>query len=132
MFEEQPSKEKINLILAVLNERTVDCGHCIQFRHDYYRMLDSQGLQVHYRKGTKVMVILAFDGSLYGCVNDKDVYALEKVSQRYETSKDFDTGQTAPKPKKKYIPPMSHPWRRAAFLKFVQKQPHHADDTTAA
>lgn len=132
VFEEQPSKEKINLILAVLNERTVDCGHCIQFRHDYYRMLDSQGLQVHYRKGTKVMVILAFDGSLYGCVNDKDVYALEKVSQRYETSKDFDTGQTAPKPKKKYIPPMSHPWRRAAFLKFVQKQPHHADDTTAA
>ena len=132
VFEEQPSKEKINLILAVLNERTVDCGHCIQFRHDYYRMLDSQGLQVHYRKGTKVMVILAFDGSLYGCVNDKDVYALEKVSQRYDTSKDFDTGQTAPKPKKKYIPPMSHPWRRAAFLKFVQKQPHHADDTTAA
>ena len=132
VFEEQPSKEKINLILAVLNERTVDCGHCIQFRHDYYRMLDTQGLQVHYRKGTKVMVILAFDGSLYGCVNDKDLYALEKVSQRYETSKDLDTGQTAPKPKKKYIPPMSHPWRRAAFLKFVQKQPHHADDTTAA
>ena len=28
-------------------------------------MLDSRGLQVHYRKGTKVMVIRAFDGSLY-------------------------------------------------------------------
>ena len=59
VFEEQPSDEKINLILAVLNERTVDCGHCIQFQHDHYRMLDSRGLQVHYRKGTKVMVIRA-------------------------------------------------------------------------
>ena len=132
VFEVQPSEEKINQILAVLNERTVDCGHCIQFRRDYYRMLDSRGLQVHYRKGTKVMVILAFDGSLYCCVNDKEVYALEKVSQRYETSKDLDAEQSAPKPKKKYIPSMNHPWRRSAFRRFVQKQPHHTDDTTAA
>ncbi len=32
VFVEQPSDETINLILAVLNERTVDCGHCIRFR----------------------------------------------------------------------------------------------------
>ena len=64
VFEMQPTDEKINLILAVLNERTVDCGHCIQFQHDHYRMLDHRGMPVHYRKGTKVMVIRAFDGSL--------------------------------------------------------------------
>ena len=79
VFEMQPIDEKINLILAVLNERTVDCGHCIQFQHDHYRMLDRRGMPVHYRKGTKVMVIRAFDGSLYCCVNDQDIYALEKV-----------------------------------------------------
>ena len=129
VFETQPSDEKINQILAVLSERTVDCGHCIQFQHDHYRMLDGTGRQVHYRKGTKVMVIRAFDGSLYCCVNDRDIYALEKVAQRYETSKDLDMGQIAPKPKKKYIPPMNHPWRRAAFRKFVQNQPHHMGDT---
>ena len=132
VFEEQPSDEKINLILAVLNERTVDCGHCIQFQHDHYRMLDSRGLQVHYRKGTKVMVIRAFDGSLYCCINDKEIYVLEKVAERYETSKDLDAEQSEPRPKKKYIPPMNHPWRRAAFRKFVQKQPHHTDDTAVA
>lgn len=132
VFEEQPSDEKINLILAVLNERTVDCGHCIQFQHDHYRMLDSRGLQVHYRKGTKVMVIRAFDGSLYCCVNDKDIYALEKIPQRYDTSKDLDAEQPEPRPKKKYIPPMNHPWRRSVFRKFVQKQPHHTDDTAVA
>lgn len=132
VFEEQPSDEKINLILAVLNERTVDCGHCIQFQHDHYRMLDSRGLQVHYRKGTKVMLIRAFDASLYCCVNDRDIYALEKVAKRYETSKDFDANQKEPRPKEKYIPPMNHPWRRAAFRKFVKNQPHHMDDTSVA
>ena len=86
VFEMQPTDEKINLILAVLNERTVDCGHCIQFQHDHYRMLDRRGMQVHYRKGTKVMVIRAFDGSLYCCVNDQDIYALEKVEERHPTA----------------------------------------------
>lgn len=95
VFETQPSDEKINRILAVLNERTVDCGHCIQFQRDHYRMLNSRGGQVHYRKGTKVMVIQAFDGSLYCCVNDKDIYVLDKVEQRYKTSQELDGRQAA-------------------------------------
>ena len=132
VFVEQPSDETINLILAVLNERTVDCGHCIRFQNQHYRMLDNRGLQVHYRNGTKTMVIQAFDGSLYCCVNDKEIYALEKVPERYPSSKNLDAEQPAQKPKKKYIPPMNHPWRRSAFRKFVQNQPHHFEDHTVA
>lgn len=132
VFVEQPSDETINLILAVLNERTVDCGHCIRFQNQHYRMLDNRGLQVHYRNGTKTMVIQAFDGSLYCCVNDKEIYALEKIPERYPSSKELDAEQPAQKPKKKYIPPMNHPWRRSAFRKFVQNQPHHFEDHTVA
>lgn len=132
VFVEQPSDETINLILAILNERTVDCGHCIRFQNQHYRMLDNRGLQVHYRNGTKTMVIQAFDGSLYCCVNDKEIYALEKVPERYPSSKNLDAEQPAQKPKKKYIPPMNHPWRRSAFRKFVQNQPHHFEDHTVA
>lgn len=132
VFVEQPSDETINLILAVLNERTVDCGHCIRFQNQHYRMLDNRGLQVHYRNGTKTMVSQAFDGSLYCCVNDKEIYALEKVPERYPSSKNLDAEQPAQKPKKKYIPPMNHPWRRSAFRKFVQNQPHHFEDHTVA
>ena len=132
VFVEQPSDETINLILAVLNERTVDCGHCIRFQNQHYRMLDNRGLQVHYRNGTKTMVIQAFDGSLYCCVNDKEIYALEKVPERYPSSKNLDAEQPAQKPKKKYIPPMNHPWRRSAFRKFVLNQPHHFEDHTVA
>lgn len=128
VFETQPSTEKINLTLAVLAERTVDSGHCIQRAHHYYRMLDSHGLQVHYRKGTKVMTIKAFDGSMYCCVNDKDIYALEEIPKHEKKSKDLDNDYEEPKPKKKYIPPMNHPWRKQSFSKFVKSQPHHFDD----
>ena len=132
VFETQPEKEKINLILAVLDERTVDCGHCIQFQRSHYRMLDSRGLPVHYRKGTKVMVIQAFDQALYCCVNDRDIYALEKVPEHAMQSKDLDPEPQETGVKKQYIPPMNHPWRRCAFKKFVQSQPHRTEDETAA
>ena len=72
-------------------------------------MLDGNGHQVHYRKGTKVMFIRAFDGHLYCCVNDKDIYALEEIPGHKVRSKDLDTDYTPPKPKKTYIPPMNHP-----------------------
>ena len=127
-FEKQPSCEELNRILAVLTERTVDCGHSILFMHDHYRMLNSRGRQVHYCKGTKVMVIKAFDGSLFCSVNDKDVYALEKIPERADKSPDLDNDYIEPKPRKTYIPPMSHPWRRNEFHKFVRSQPHHFED----
>lgn len=129
VFEKQPSDEKINLILAVLDERTVDSGHCIQFKNQYYRMLDAHGRQVHYRKGTKVMVIKAFDGNLFCCVDDKDLYALEAIPKRETKSKDLDLDYVAAKPRQTYIPPMNHPWRRGAFRKFARSQEHHWNDS---
>lgn len=132
VFDAQPSDEQINLTLAILTERTVDSGHCIQFKNHYYRMLDKQGIQIHYKKGTKVMVVQAFDSSMYCCVNDKDVHALEEIPERESKSKEFDTDYKKPTPKKRYIPPMNHPWRRSVFSKFVHKQPHHLMDENAA
>lgn len=128
VFEKQPENEKLNLILAVLTERTVDCGHAVQFKNSYYRMLDAKGKQVYYRKGTKAMVIQSFDGNLFCCVNDKDIYVLEEIPQHLERSKEFDADYTAPKETHRYIPPMNHPWRRAVFRKFIRSQPHHLDD----
>lgn len=125
VFEAQPSDEKINLTLAVLDERTVDCGHAIQFQNQHYRMLDTNGFQVHYRKGTKAMVIRAFNGSLFCCVNDKDIYALQLIPSHEEKSKDLDADYRKPEPRKQYIPPMSHPWRRSSYKKFVNSQDHH-------
>lgn len=132
VFEMQPENEKINLILAVLDERVVDCGHCIQFQHAHYRMLDARGHQVHYRRGTKVMVIQAYNHALYCCVNDKDIYALEKIPEHSSKSKDIDADYQEAKPRKQYIPPMNHPWRRSAFQKFARSQPHRNPEVPVA
>lgn len=102
----QPSKEKINLTLAVLTERTVDSGHAIQFEKKFYKMIDHKGVQIHYRKGTKVMLIKAFDRSMFACVNDKDVYAPEKIPTHEDKSKELYADYKPPKPKKTYIPAM--------------------------
>ena len=83
-------------------------------------MLDAHGMQVHYRKGTKVMVIQSYNKNLYCCVNDKDIYALEAIPKQAAKSKDLDADYEAPKPKKTHIPSMNHPWRRSAFLKFAK------------
>ena len=132
VFEAQPSEEFINLTLAVLTERTVDCGHCIRFDNHYYRMLNERGIQEHYRKGTKVMVIQAFDGSLFCSVNDEMVYALDEIPERESKSKEIDADYKKPEPKKKYIPPMNHPWRSKSFWRFVKSQEHHLTDDIPA
>ena len=71
------------------------------------------------------MVIQAFDGSLYCNVNDKDIYALEPIPQHESKSRDLDANYEQPKPQKRKIPAMNHPWRSKSFWKFVKAQEHH-------
>lgn len=132
VFEKQPSEETINLTLAVLTQRTVDSGHCIQFMKRYYRMLNSHGMQEHYLKGTKVMVIQTLNGALFCSVNDKAVYALDEIPMHEKQSKDLDADYQKPEPKKRYIPPMNHPWKSKSFWKFVKSQEHHLMDDIPA
>ncbi len=132
VFETQPSEETINLTLAVLTQRTVDSGHCIRFNKHYYRMLNSRGIQEHYLKGTKVMVIQAFDGTLFCSVNDKTVYALDEIPKHEKKSKELDSDYKKTEPRKRYIPPMNHPWRSKTFWKFVKSQEHHLMDDISA
>lgn len=70
--------------------QTVDTGHCLRHNNNYYKMLDKNGLQIHYRKGTKTMFIQAFDGNKYCCVNDTDIYALEHIPEHEAKSKNLD------------------------------------------
>lgn len=123
VFEMQPESEKINLILAVLSTRKIDNGSCLKYHNDYYLPIDENGYPVYYRKGTSTMVIKAFDGELYSCIQEK-VYCLERLPNHKLVSKAFELAELAVKPKKKYIPPMSHPWKQASFEKYTKKQAH--------
>lgn len=123
VFETQPDNDKINLTLAILSHRKIDNGSCLKYHNAYYLPVNSQGLAVHHRKGTKAMVIKAFDGELYSCIGEQ-VYALELLPEHKLSSKAFDLATLPAKPKTKYIPPMSHPWKQASFEKYVKKQLH--------
>lgn len=120
VFEKQPSEQKINLTLAVLSRRVVDSGHSICFKKKYYRLVNSVGTPIYFGKGTKCMVIEAFDKKLFATVEDS-IFALEEIPEVQSKSVNFD--KILPeKPKKIYIPRMIHPFKRQSFEKFVEKQ----------
>lgn len=126
VFETQPDNEKINLTLAVLASRKIDNGSCLKYNKSYYLPVNSQGIAVHYRRGTVAMVIKSFTGDLYTCIGE-EVYALEVLPTHELSSKAFDLATLPSPPKKKYIPPMSHPWRRSAFKKYADSQKHRQE-----
>lgn len=120
VFEKQPSKEKINLTLAVLSRRVVDTGHSICFKNKHYKTVNSVGTPIYFGKGTKCMVIEAFDKSLYATVEDC-IFSLEEIPEVQLKSENFDEIMPT-EPKKIYIPRMIHPFKRQSFEKFIEKQ----------
>ena len=120
VFETQPPEEKINLILSVISERTVDNGQCIKYNNKYYKLIDDKSKQVNLRPHTKGLVAKTFNGNLYFTV-DNIVYALEEVPIQATISENFDTIPEDTKERKIYIPPQNHPWRNTLFFTFKKK-----------
>ena len=124
VYEKQPSIEEINRTLAVLSTRTIDSGHCIRFKDKFYFPVTENGDRRYFSGKTKCMVIETFDGQLLANVDDK-LYLMEEVAEHELVSKEFDAPEEAPKKeKKKYIPPMNHPWRKASFANYAAKRKH--------
>ena len=120
VFEKQPSEQKINLTLSVLSRRVIDSGHSICFKNKYYRLVNSVGTPIFFGKGTKCMVIEAFDKNLYATV-DESIFALEEIPKVQAKSENFD--EILPEESKRiYIPKMIHPWKRQSFEQFAEKQ----------
>ena len=125
VFEKQPSVENINLTLAVLADRKIDCGHCLRFETKYYIPNDGNNNPTYFRKGTDALVIKAFDGGLFVSIGNK-IYGLKEIPSHKATSKNFDFTEDKPKKRKRYLPPMSHPWKQASFQAYLEKQAHRA------
>ena len=125
VFEKQPEKSKINLILAILTSRVVDKGHAIKFKNKYYRFTNQHGYPIYFNKGTKCMVIQSFDNKMYATV-DNSVFSLEEIPEVQSKSENFDEIEEV-KERKVYIPRMIHPWKREYFEKFVNNQEHRLE-----
>ena len=118
VFESSPSLERINYTLAILTPRKIDNGNAIKFNKEYYQPYLDNELKCFLPK-TECLVIKAFNGDLLVTIDDK-VYELRKLQRNSSTSIEFDKVVQV-KEKKKYIPPMTHPWKLASFKKQLQK-----------
>ena len=119
VFEVSPSSEKINYTLAILTPRKIDNGNSIKYKNNYYKPYENNRL-VCFRPRTECLVIKAFNGDLLVTIDDK-IYELRKLESHQKYSKEFDEKPKEEKEKKKYIPPMSHPWKLASFLKQMER-----------
>ena len=118
VFEESPTEEKINYTLAVLTPRKIDNGNSIKFKKKYYQPYLNNKLKCFMPK-TECLVIKAFNGDLLVTI-DEQVLELKELTRNERFSKNFDE-VIKTKEKKKYIPPMNHPWRLESFKKQLQK-----------
>ena len=119
VFEETPSLEKINYTLAVLTPRKIDNGNSIKFQNKYYQPFQNGKLKCFSPK-TECLVIKTYDGSLVVSI-DEQICELKELSRNERFSKNFEEIPES-KENKKYIPPMSHPFKAASFKKYQEKQ----------
>lgn len=118
VFESSPSETEINYTLAVLTPRKIDNGNSIKFKNKYYQPYLDNKLKCFMPK-TEVLVIEAFDKELLVTI-DENVFELKELSRNEKFSKEFEV-VTVIKERKKYIPPMAHPWKAVSFKKQIEK-----------
>lgn len=118
VFEKSPSEEKINYTLAVLTPRKIDNGNSIKFYGKYYQPYLDNEIKCFLPK-TECLVIKAFNGDLLVTIDEK-VYELKELTRNEQLSKEFDE-LIEVKEIKKYIPPMTHPWKLSNFKKQLQR-----------
>ena len=118
VFEQSPNEEIINYKLAVLTPRKIDNGNSIKYQNRYYQPYLNNQLKCFMPK-TDCLVIKAFNGDLLVTI-DEQILELKELSRNERFSKEFDEVIEV-KEKKKYIPPMTHPWKLSSFLKQIEK-----------
>ena len=117
-FEDSPSEDKINYTLAVLTPRKIDNGNSIKYHNKYYQPYLDNKIKCFIPK-TECLVIKAFNSDLLVAI-DENVYELKELSRNERFSKNLDEIVEV-KEKKKYIPPMTHPWKIEYFKKQLKK-----------
>lgn len=117
VYESSPTLEKINYTLAILTTRKIDNGNSIKYKNEYYQPYENNELKC-FRPKTECLVIKAFNGELLVTIDDK-IYELRKLQTHKKYSEEFDFVSESKEEKKKYIPPMTHPWRLTSFKKHI-------------
>lgn len=118
VFETSPTEEKINYTLAILTPRKIDNCNSIKYHNKYYQPYLNNELKCFVPK-TECLVINAFNGELLVLIDEK-IFELKELTRNEKFSKELDEPIVV-KEKKKYIPPITHPWKLNSFKKQIQK-----------
>lgn len=117
-FEQSPDTNKINYTLAILTLRKIDNGNSIKFKNKYYQPYLNNELKCFIPK-TECLVIESFNGDLMVSI-DENIYEMHELIRNKKYSDNLEEVPIK-KEKKKYIPPMSHPFKAASFKRQMQK-----------
>jgi len=120
VFEKLPQETNLKHILARFSERVIHSGHIIKFKNKEYHLYN-QHEKILLPKKTKVLVIETLDEQLYVSHGD-ETFALVEIPSHEEHSESFDEPKAQPKENNRYIPPATHPWKKASYERYLRKQ----------
>jgi hypothetical protein len=130
LFVKAPERDDILKILSVISERTVDAGHSIRYKKQYYRTIEQSGFPCYLNKKTKGLVIETFDHQLFFSVSRLDkketVYMLEAIPEHERLSSALPSCQRRREQRKVNIPKSNHPWRLDSWNRHLDRQKHRA------
>ena len=108
MRDNKYTKEELNIIISERYERIIDNASSIKYKNDYYLLVDDiTGDVVSYPSKTKCTLVIAYDGTYKGIVNNQ-LYSLVKI-EKIEEEKTLNN----PKDRKYFQgrkPASNHPW----------------------
>ncbi|WP_156286673.1 hypothetical protein [Oceanivirga salmonicida] len=113
VFDSQINEEQIDKILCIHSTRTISrC--CISYKGNRYIPINVNGNDIFIQDKIKVSVIESVNGNIF--IEYLDMFYCVRKIENYETySKLMDLDkkeiEKTIKEKKKYIPPLNHPWR---------------------
>lgn len=102
-------------ILAVHSPGKFDDGFSNKYFGRYCQTVSEDDRLVCFKKSSVCHEICAFDGQLSASVDNR-VFVLDEVPKPRFSSPEFDPPPVPMMFKERYVPPMSHPWRYAAFI----------------
>lgn len=112
-------KDMVKYYLAVLSRKKINSGCTISYKSKTYILLNEKDERMLFLKGTSCMVIKTLNNELY-CNVDNEIYIMQEFDCTKEYLYPYQETSFNKHEKKKYIPPMDHPWRYTNYDKFQQ------------
>ena len=111
MRENNYTDLELNLIISEKYERLIDNASSIKYKNKYYIPVDSNtGETISFMPKTICTLIVTYNAELWAKIENK-YYIMLEIEKRETIMEKEDIWST--KERKKYIPPLNHPWRKS-------------------